>query len=77
MNADFYLRYLQTQTELDYAFLDETATPDVWWNTLSLTVPATWLTKSLKWYNGASWVEKPLKYYNGSSWATKSLKRNM
>jgi hypothetical protein len=65
------------QNELDYIFLDETATPDVWWNTLTFAAPTTWLTKSLKWYNGSSWVAKPLKVYSGGSWATKSLKRNM
>lgn len=67
----------QILKEIDYLFFDETATPDIWWNTLSLAAAAIWTTKSLKWYNGASWVEKPLKYHNGSTWVTKPVKINM
>ena len=63
-----------TPLELDYIFIDETASPDIWWNTLSLSTPA--IGKLLKYFNGSSWITKPLKYYNGSSWVTKPLKVN-
>ena len=59
--------------QLDYVFIDETATPDIWFNSISL-VSATWKTKSLKAYVGGSWVAKPLKAYVGGSWVAKSLK---
>ncbi len=71
----FKIRFVPN--ELDYAWVDETATPDLWWNTLSLAAPTTWIQKSLKWYNGSTWVAKPLKYYNGASWITKLVKSNL
>jgi hypothetical protein len=78
-DSDFYIKLYQkpSSNEIDYVFIDETATPDVWWNILSLAVPSSWVTKSLKWYNGSSWIAKPLKYYNGGSWVTKPIKINM
>ncbi len=63
--------------EIDYVFLDESATPDLWWGTISLEIPTTWIQKTLKWYNGSTWVQKPLKYYNGASWTTKPVKSNL
>jgi len=78
-NEDFNIKLYQkpSSDEIDYVFIDETATPDVWVNKLSLAVPTTWLTKSLKWFNGSSWVAKPLKVYSGGSWIMKPIKINM
>jgi hypothetical protein len=76
-DANIKLYQKPESKEIDYVFMDETATPDVWWNILSLAPLTTWVVKSLKWYNGSSWIAKPLKHYNGSSWATKSLKQNL
>ena len=64
-----------SRTELDYIFLDETATPDIQWNSLSLATTA--INKILKYFNGSTWTTKPLKYHNGSSWVTKPLKVNL
>ena len=58
---------------IDYIFLDETASPDVWWNSISLSSDP-WLVKSLKAYLSGSWTNKPLKSYIGGSWLEKSLK---
>lgn len=73
-DSSLKVRVCKPSVELDYCFIDETATPDIWWNILTLITPATWITKILKWYNGSSWVEKPLKYHNGSTWVTKPVK---
>ena len=59
--------------EIDYAFVDNTASPDIWWGNLPLTV-AGWASKPLKVYLGGSWTTKPLKYHNGSAWVEKPLK---
>ncbi len=59
--------------EIDYVFVDNTASPDIWWNSLPL-VSSGWASKPLKVYLGGSWVAKPLKYHNGSAWVNKPLK---
>jgi len=76
---DAYIKLykLPAINEIDYIFIDETATPDIWWNLLSLNAPTVWTIKPLKWYNGSSWVTKPLKYHNGSSWVTKPIQTSM
>ena len=76
-DAYFLLYTKPLSNEIDYIFQDETATPDIWWNILSLAIPTSWMTKSLQWYNGSSWVAKPLKHHNGASWVTKPVKINM
>jgi hypothetical protein len=59
--------------QIDYVFTDETSTPDIWFNSLSLAISA-WTTKSLKAYVGGAWVAKPLKTYVAGSWVQKPLK---
>lgn len=58
---------------IDYVFLDEIATPDLWFSSLAL-VSGDWTTKPLKVYTGGSWVAKPLKAYVGGSWVAKPIK---
>jgi hypothetical protein len=45
----------RTPNELDYIFLDETATPDIWWNTLSLAVPSTWKPRII-FFDWIAWI---------------------